>query len=182
MADEPSEYRKALLERNSAIKTQFNDAAQNRQPEQTKQDGSGETRSGTYVDPEPNQYPTSFAKSVELSSYQKNALDRQQAIKKQCNEASLDRPAQEAKQFSAGDQDGAEAGSDQMKNKASQPHLRPTGLGRTAVDAQIHQQDMNKDDAAASRRQSLLERNERIKRANNAQDGVNLNKDGNSKD
>jgi len=182
MADEPSEYRKALLERNSAIKTRYNDAAQNRQPKQTKEDGLDEARSSSEAEPEVNQRPTSFAKSVELSSYQKNALDRQQAIKKKYNEASLDRPVQEAKQISAGDQGGAEAGSYQVKNKASQPHLRPTGPGRTAVDAQIHQQDMNKDDAAVSRRQSLLERNERIKRANNAQDGVNLNKDGNSKD
>lgn len=127
---------------------------------------------------------TSAAKDVQLSSYQQAALDRQEAIKSRYNESAQGRSAEQVNQGQAqgGNEPPGGPGSEQVKKQAQQPHLRPQGPERNAVDAQTHRQDMAKDEAAVERRQQLLERNQKAKDASNAQDGVHLNRDGNSRD
>lgn len=119
MAEEQSEYRKALLERNSAIKARYNDAAQGKEVQQSK---AGEGQS--------NETP------------------------------------------------------EMVKQSAPQPELRPKNEVGREVDRQSFDQrwDNEADKARAAQLQKLAERNERAKRANNAQDGVNLGRDGNTRD
>lgn len=118
---------------------------------------------------------TSAAKDVQLSSYQQTVLDRQAAIRERYNDASQGREQTRGTEIEGRD-------SDQVKSQASQPHLRPSGPGRSAVDGQAHNQEMAKDDAAAKAlNQKYLERYQKIKDANEHRNDVNSN-DGNYKD
>ena len=118
---------------------------------------------------------TSFAKSVQLDSYQQSLLDRHERLRSQFSEASSNQQAQES---------GDKQGSSMIEKDSSTTKNRPPADMARDVDGEVHKKNMRNDDQAAkkSRQQALLNRQERLKQNEDANKSSNSNKSGYSND
>ena len=129
---------------------------------------------------------TSYSKDVELTSYQKTALDRVETIRARYDAAAKSAETDQEVQRSDDSATRADSGSRQVKETAMEPHLRPSGDIRNQQDRITHQDKMAADDAAAkdANSEELSAKFDRAARAKDAMDARNSvqSKDGNEKD
>lgn len=114
---------------------------------------------------------TSFAKSVQLDSYQQSLLDRVERLKSQFNNRDTQKSADKQ-------------GSSMVEKDSSTAKNKPPEHMTRDVDRQVHGKNMVKDDKVAkkSQKQRLMEQQERLKQTQDTSKSGNSNKNGYSND